>query len=517
MNTRERSTDRAAVLRRVAGGLSLPLLVSGAAVGSAHGLAAVSSPDTSSRDASSPVPSSIGPGAVSVAPAVSLSRWEAALALGGRSGIGRPLSAVSPTPTAVPPVALGAYHRAAAVLAEAAPSCELEWNLLAAVGHVESGHGKRPGSALGADGVSRPAIIGPAIDAPVRGDRLPDTDAGELDGRADQDRAVGPMQLLPGVWTAAAVDGDGDGRRDPQDIDDAALAAGVLLCASAPELGSSAGSRQALRQYNATRGYVDLVQRLSAAYALVEATPVTVDVVEGSARPVRLPVRPLPLPVSSATPAELASATEAATRVARPTATAARTVTTDPASGPGPSAPTKALSTSPTPTGTPEPTVDPSPDTTTAAPVSEQPRATTGAPSSEPSAPQQPDGPSVGQSIEPTPTPETTPEPTPRPPDESPEPEAAEPAAVEAAVLTGIWTVKGDGQFLLDGTTVVDLEALGDLSVPAPTDLDGDGLTETVGEELEGLGDSRVEVRGIRDEPDVVALTSLDDLRRVVE
>ena len=491
MSTRERSTGRATVLRRVAGGVSLPLLISGAAVGSAHGLATVASPDTS-RNTSSPVASSAEPRAVSVAPAVSLSRWEAALDLGGRSGIARPLPDVPASPTPVSPVALGAYHRAAAVLAEAAPSCELEWSLLAAIGQVESGHGERSGSSLGARGVSRPAIIGPAIDAPVRGDRLPDTDAGELDGRADQDRAVGPMQLLPGVWAAAAVDGDGDGRRDPQDIDDAALGAGVLLCASAPELGSSAGSREALRQYNATRGYVDLVQRLAAAYALVEAAPVTVGVVEGSARPVRLPVRPLPLPVSSATPTELARATEAATRVSRPTATAARTVMADPTSGPGASSSAATPApTSPTPTGTPEATLDPSPDTSDAAPVSEQPRATTGETSSEPPAPQQPD--------------------------ESPAPEAAEPPTVEAAVLTGIWTVNGDGQFLLDGTTLVNVEALGDLSVPASSDLDGDGLTETVAEELAGLEDSSVEVSGVGNTAEAAALTSLDDLRRVEE
>ena len=491
MSTRERSTCRAAALRRVAGGVSLPLLISGAAVSSAHGLAVVSSPDTSSLNTSSPVASSVGPAAVSVAPGVSLSRWDTALALGGRSGIARPLSDSPSAPTPVPPVALGAYHRAAAVLAVAAPSCELEWSLLAAIGQVESGHGGRSGSALGADGVSRPAVIGPAIDAPVRGDRLPDTDAGELDGRADEDRAVGPMQLLPGVWAAAAVDGDGDGRRDPQDIDDAALGAGVLLCASAPELSSSAGVRQALRQYNATRGYVDLVQRLAAAYALVEAAPVTVGVVEGAVRPAKPPTRALPPPMSSATPTESAGATDAAARVSRPMATAARTVTADPASGPGASSPaTTATPTSPTPTGTPDPTVESSPDTTAVAPTSEQPRATTDTTSSEPPAPQQSD--------------------------ESPEPEGVEPPPAEPTVLTGIWTLDGDGQFLVDGTTVVDVEALGDLGVPAPSDLDGDGLTATVGEELEGLGDSRVEVRGIRDEPDVVALTSLDDLRRVV-
>lgn len=512
MSTTERSTGRAASLRRAAGGLSLPLLISGAAVGSAHGLVTVSSPD-----ASAPVPSSSGPSPVSVGPAVSLSRWEAALDLGGRSGIGRPVSEVSPTPAVVPPVALGAYHRAAAVLAEAAPSCALEWSLLAAVGQVESGHGKRDGSALGADGVAHPAIVGPAVAAPVRGDRLPDTDAGVLDRRADEDRAVGPMQLLPSVWAAAAVDGDGDGHRDPQDVDDAALAAGVLLCASAPELSSSAGKRQALRHYNATRGYVDLVQRLAAAYALTESAPVTVDVVAGSARPVLLPARTPPLPVSSATPAELASAAAAA-RASHSSATpadttgptapsaAARTVTAGSASDPGSTAPaTVAASPRPTPTGTPERIVDPSPGPTPA-PSPEPARTPAGATQPEASAPPEASTPS-----------ETSAPSSPQQPAESPTPATVEAPAVEITVLTGLWTVDPDGRFLLDGTTVVDVAALGLPGEPAPADLDGDGLTESVGEELAGLHDSRVEVRGVLDRQNAVIMLSPDGLRRVVE
>ncbi len=44
------------------------------------------------------------------------------------------------------------------------------------------------------------------------------------------DRAVGPMQFLPGTWGRWGSDGDRDGVSDPQDVDDAALAAARYLC-----------------------------------------------------------------------------------------------------------------------------------------------------------------------------------------------------------------------------------------------------------------------------------------------
>ena len=47
----------------------------------------------------------------------------------------------------------------------------------------------------------------------------------------DLDRAVGPMQFLPASWARYGADGNGDGVRDPHQLDDAALAAAAYLCA----------------------------------------------------------------------------------------------------------------------------------------------------------------------------------------------------------------------------------------------------------------------------------------------
>ncbi len=38
------------------------------------------------------------------------------------------------------------------------------------------------------------------------------------------------MQFLPGTWATYGADGNGDGVRDPQQIDDAALASAGHLC-----------------------------------------------------------------------------------------------------------------------------------------------------------------------------------------------------------------------------------------------------------------------------------------------
>lgn len=54
-----------------------------------------------------------------------------------------------------------------------------------------------------------------------------DTDRGSLDRDPTYDRAVGPMQFIPGTWRRVGVDANGDGVKDPQDIGDAATAAAV--------------------------------------------------------------------------------------------------------------------------------------------------------------------------------------------------------------------------------------------------------------------------------------------------
>jgi len=167
----------------------------------------------------------------------------------------------------IPAVALAAYQRAAAVVDSADPACHLGWPLLAAIGRVESDHGRHAGSQISADGRARPAVFGPALDGENGTSRINDTDRGLFDGNKLVDRAVGPMQFIPSTWLIVGVDGDGDGRRDPQDIDDAALAAAVHLCSGDADLATDWGAESAVYRYHRSLAYVDLVTRIAREYS----------------------------------------------------------------------------------------------------------------------------------------------------------------------------------------------------------------------------------------------------------
>jgi len=167
----------------------------------------------------------------------------------------------------IPSAALSAYQRAAQVIDSADKSCKIDWPLIAAIGRVESNHGRYGGNTLDADGVSRPGIYGIALDGSNGTSKVADSDAGQYDNDPRLDRAVGPMQFIPSTWSVVGVDGDGDGRRNPQDIDDAALATAVYLCSGDEDLSSAAGQRSAVYRYNHSQDYVDLVLSIMAAYA----------------------------------------------------------------------------------------------------------------------------------------------------------------------------------------------------------------------------------------------------------
>ncbi|TQL70514.1 transglycosylase protein with SLT domain [Nocardioides albertanoniae] len=166
----------------------------------------------------------------------------------------------------IPMTALAAYQRAASVVTTADRACALDWTLVAAVGMVESDHGRLKSSRLDADGRATPPIYGPSLTSPA-GDPAPDTDGGAVDKLTSGDRAVGPMQFVPATWPLVAVDGDGDGRRDPQDIDDAALAAAVYLCSGDDDVSTDKGKRAALGRYNHSKAYVATVLKIAKGYA----------------------------------------------------------------------------------------------------------------------------------------------------------------------------------------------------------------------------------------------------------
>jgi hypothetical protein len=167
----------------------------------------------------------------------------------------------------IPAVALAAYQRAAQVIDQADPSCHIQWPLIAAIGRVESDHGRYGGNTLTSKGISEPGIYGIPLDGRNGTAKVTDTDAGQFDNDPIYDRAVGPMQFIPSTWSVVGVDADGDGQRNPQDINDASLATAVYLCSGNENLSTPAGQRSAVYRYNHSADYVNLVLSIMRAYA----------------------------------------------------------------------------------------------------------------------------------------------------------------------------------------------------------------------------------------------------------
>jgi membrane-bound lytic murein transglycosylase B len=115
------------------------------------------------------------------------------------------------------------------------------------------------GSRLTASGVAEPEIFGPALDGNGDRKRITDTDDGRLDKDTTYDRAVGPMQFIPTTWATYGADADLDGVKNPQDIDDAALAAGNYLCKDGRNLSVGSDWWNAILSYNNVQSYAQSV------------------------------------------------------------------------------------------------------------------------------------------------------------------------------------------------------------------------------------------------------------------
>ncbi|MGW7261449.1 lytic murein transglycosylase [Streptomyces sp. NPDC054834] len=209
----------------------------------------------------------------------------------------------APAPVAaLPATVFAAYRHAESELARTAPRCRLRWQLLAAIGQVESG--QADGGRVTADGTSVTPILGPRLHggafAVVR-----DTDDGVYDGDRAYDRAVGPMQFIPSTWDRWGADGNGDGRADPDNVFDAALAAGRYLCAGGRDLSDPAGLDGAVLAYNHSEAYLRTV-RAWYAYFLEGHRVVPDGTATASSRPAARPGTPqpksLPKPASSPRP-----------------------------------------------------------------------------------------------------------------------------------------------------------------------------------------------------------------------
>ncbi|MCW2618234.1 MAG: uncharacterized protein JWR28_1383, partial [Modestobacter sp.] len=188
---------------------------------------------------------------------------DAGLSDAGPSDVSVATGASSPlAASGIPSTALDAYTRAAAGV----PGCGIDWSLIAAIGRVESNHGRFAGATLHTDGLSAPPVIGIALTG-VGTARILDTDGGRFDRDRVHDRAVGPMQFIPSTWARYAHDGNGDRVADPFNIYDAAAAAAEYLCAAGGDLSTAAGQARAVFAYNHSNAYVASVLTLAATYA----------------------------------------------------------------------------------------------------------------------------------------------------------------------------------------------------------------------------------------------------------
>jgi membrane-bound lytic murein transglycosylase B len=167
----------------------------------------------------------------------------------------------------VPARALMAYGNAELVLRSEQPGCHLSWATLAGIGRVESNHGRYGGARLNDDGRPSKPIIGVPLDGSAGVKAISDTDDGRYDGDTEHDRAVGPMQFIPSTWKRWTADADLDGVGDPQQIDDAALAAGRYLCAGGRDLATPADWWAAVFSYNNSVPYGQKVFGLADGYA----------------------------------------------------------------------------------------------------------------------------------------------------------------------------------------------------------------------------------------------------------
>lgn len=474
----------------------LPLLLSSAAptlpsLSAAQLPVVLPAPDDAGATASQQA--AVRPGQPAAVPADGFRR--ASLAPTGKAGLLAP-GVGTAAPHDLPYVALLAYQRAARVLAKADPTCGLRWPVLAAIGRVESDHGRYAAATPGADGVSRPLIVGPALDGRGPVARIRDTDGGRWDGDPRWDRAVGPMQIIPSTWSLVGVDGDADGVRSPHDVDDAALAAGVYLCAGPDSLTSSETLAAAIGRYNRSAAYVALVMTYVDQYA---SGRFAVELDHPSFASVPLDLRAVPIADEAPEDrtAELASdpggradkragkpgkdRDDAPTKAGRPPAAPAAAV-----DRPAPDAQASGV-----PEGANEQLAEvPRGEV----PVTEPPTTQTAATST----PAPEDVPGPEPSTDPDPDPGPDPDTETEAEEPAPVPEPATPSSSTdsslpaTTTLTGLWATCDAGWCVDDRAVLLPAGSTPDQT--ATSDLDEDGVVETLAEELAGREGTTVTV-----------------------
>ncbi|TCC31539.1 lytic transglycosylase domain-containing protein [Kribbella sindirgiensis] len=325
---------------------------------------------------------------------------------GTTDGTVQPIPGAFGDVSGIPGTVLAAYQKAARDLAMSMPGCHITWPLLAGIGKVESGHAS--GGKVDGSGNTRGKILGPVLDGSPGMAAIADTDQGLYDGSATWDRAVGPMQFIPGTWNAFGADGNGDGLKDPHNVFDASRAAADYLCSGGANLSDPQGLVQAVLRYNHSMDYVSTVLRWMQTYSKDGVTipdqPGTIDTPDddgnnGDRDEIRTTTSP-------ATTAPTSAPTTAPTTV--PT-TAPTSVPTSAATTPRPGVTSTSQPTSPKPSDGPSSTTWP-----TRPPISPTPTNTQNTPTTTPTTPTTtPTTPTTSPTGEPTSDPTCTPTTTP--------------------------------------------------------------------------------------------------------
>jgi membrane-bound lytic murein transglycosylase B len=260
----------------------------------------------------------------------------------------------------IPARVLQAYAHATHVLRVEDGGCHLRWQLLAAIGRIESDHAWL--GDVDAHGDTRHLIAGPALDGGPGVAAIHDTDHGRWDGDTVWDRAVGPMQFIPTTWAVLGRDGNSDGVANPSNVDDSTVAAGWYLCGYGRDLSRPGDLRQAVHGYNHSDAYVAAVLAWMQAYTVgtVVAVPATPTATSPAGS-----TTPAPTPTTS-------SPTSAAPTLHVPGPVIGHR-SPDPL---GTGTPSGSGSPSPTPSGCPTGSPSPTPTDTSTGPATETPTPT---------------------------------------------------------------------------------------------------------------------------------------------
>jgi len=170
--------------------------------------------------------------------------------------------------TGIPVISLEAYGNAAEALRQRTPECGITWTTLAGIAFIESKHGTYHGATVAPNGKVSPPIRGVPLDGTNGNQEILATGTDPHRPNAKYDAAMGPFQFIPETWQRFGVDANGDGKADPDNIDDAAMTAARYLCVSGKDLTTAKGWEKAVMVYNQSRKYVLDVRDAAAAYSV---------------------------------------------------------------------------------------------------------------------------------------------------------------------------------------------------------------------------------------------------------